>query len=68
MLSWQIQIEQHEIEIRLRFNQVECTAAVARLQYGDAAVELTQYAPQGSPDQCVIVYDEYFHRTRMMVY
>jgi hypothetical protein len=57
MRPGQIQVEQHEVEIRLRLNQVECTAAVARLQHGEAAVELTEYAPQGGPDQCVIVYD-----------
>ncbi len=61
-LPAQAQVEQYELEIRVRLDQLECTTGVGGLEQRHVAVELSQNAAQRSADQRMIVYDQYLHR------
>jgi hypothetical protein len=54
MDSREVQVEQHEIEVRLRFDQVERAAAIAGLEDCDIAYRAHRAPPAG---QCVSTRD-----------
>jgi hypothetical protein len=59
--SREAQVKEHEVEVRLRFDQVERAAAVAGFEDCDIAIEITENPAQCSAYQRVIVYDKYLH-------